>query len=44
VATKSIANSCAFENSNEFEFRWNTRKMSNGQRVSAAIKQVDGSA
>ena len=27
---------------NEFEFRWNTRKMDDGQRVSRAIKQVDG--
>jgi transposase-like protein len=27
---------------NEFEFRWNPRKMDDGQRVSAAIKQVDG--
>lgn len=27
---------------NEFEFRWNTRKLNDGQRVSAAIKQVDG--
>ena len=27
---------------NEFEFRWNTRKMNDGQRVAAAIKQVDG--
>jgi hypothetical protein len=27
---------------NEFEFRWNTRKLDDGQRVSAAIKQVDG--
>lgn len=27
---------------NEFQFRWNTRKMDDGQRVSAAIKQIDG--
>ena len=27
---------------NEFEFRWNTRKMDDGQRVSRAIRQVDG--
>jgi hypothetical protein len=27
---------------NEFEFRWNTRKLSDGERVSRAIKQVDG--
>jgi hypothetical protein len=27
---------------NEFEFRWNTRKMNDGERVSAAIKKVDG--
>jgi transposase-like protein len=27
---------------NEFEFRWNTRKMDDGQRVQAAIKAVDG--
>jgi len=27
---------------NEFSFRWNTRKMDDGQRVSAAIKQIDG--
>jgi transposase-like protein len=27
---------------NEFEFRWNTRKMDDGQRVAKAIKQVDG--
>jgi len=27
---------------NEFQFRWNTRKMNDGQRVSAAIKQIDG--
>jgi transposase-like protein len=27
---------------NEFQFRWNTRKMNDGQRVAAAIKQIDG--
>jgi len=27
---------------NEFQFRWNTRKMDDGQRVSRAIKQVEG--
>jgi transposase-like protein len=27
---------------NEFQFRWNTRKMNDGQRVSRAIKQIDG--
>jgi len=27
---------------NEFEFRWNTRKMNDGQRVSKAIRQVQG--
>ena len=27
---------------NEFEFRWNTRKMDDGQRVARAIRQVDG--
>lgn len=27
---------------NEFQFRWNTRKMNEGERVSAAIKAVDG--
>jgi transposase-like protein len=27
---------------NEFQFRWNTRKMDDGQRVAAAIKQIDG--
>jgi transposase-like protein len=27
---------------NEFEFRWNTRKLNDGERVSAAIKQMDG--
>ena len=27
---------------NEFEFRWNTRKLDDGQRVSRAIKAVDG--
>jgi hypothetical protein len=27
---------------NEFQFRWNTRKMNDGQRVSAAIKAIDG--
>lgn len=26
----------------EFEFRWNTRKLDDGQRVARAIKQVDG--
>jgi len=26
----------------KFQFRWNTRKMNDGQRVSAAIKQIDG--
>ncbi len=26
----------------EFTFRWNTRKMDDGERVAAAIKQVDG--
>jgi hypothetical protein len=27
---------------NEFEFRWNTRKWDDGQRISKAIKQVEG--
>jgi transposase-like protein len=27
---------------NEFQFRWNTRKMDDGERVARAIKQVDG--
>src|SRR5437762_7334634 len=27
---------------NEFEFRWNTRKLDDGARVSRAVKQVDG--
>ena len=27
---------------NEFEFRWNTRKMDDGQRVSRVIRQVEG--
>ncbi len=27
---------------NEFQFRWNTRKMNDGQRVSQAIKAIDG--
>ena len=27
---------------NEFEFRWNTRKMDDGQRVTKAIQRVDG--
>lgn len=27
---------------NEFEFRWNTRKLDDGQRIARAIKQVDG--
>lgn len=27
---------------NEFEFRWNTRKLDDGQRVARAIRQVDG--
>ena len=27
---------------NEFQFRWNTRKMDDGHRVAAAIKQIDG--
>lgn len=27
---------------NEFQFRWNTRKMDDGQRVARAIKQIDG--
>ncbi|HEX3103747.1 MAG TPA: IS1595 family transposase [Terriglobales bacterium] len=27
---------------NEFQFRWNTRKLDDGQRVSAAIKKIDG--
>lgn len=27
---------------NEFEFRWNTRKLDDGQRVAKAIRQVDG--
>lgn len=26
---------------NEFEFRWNTRKLDDGQRIARAIKQVD---
>jgi len=27
---------------NEFQFRWNTRKMDDGERVAAAIKKIDG--
>lgn len=27
---------------NEFQFRWNTRKMDDGERVARAIKQIDG--
>ena len=27
---------------NEFEFRWNTRKLDDGQRVAKAIRQVQG--
>jgi len=27
---------------NEFQFRWNTRKMDDGERVQAAIKMIDG--
>jgi transposase-like protein len=27
---------------NEFQFRWNTRKMDDGQRVARAIQQIDG--
>jgi transposase-like protein len=27
---------------NEFQFRWNTRKLDDGQRVSKAIKAIDG--
>lgn len=27
---------------NEFQFRWNTRKMNDGQRVTAAIKTIAG--
>jgi len=27
---------------NEFQFRWDTRKMDDGQRVAAAIKKIDG--
>lgn len=27
---------------NEFEFRWNTRKLDDGARVSCAVKQVEG--
>src|SRR6266542_2581213 len=27
---------------NEFQFRWNTRKMDDGHRVAAAIKKIDG--
>ena len=27
---------------NEFEFRYNTRKLDDGERVTAAIRQVDG--
>lgn len=27
---------------NEFEFRWNTRKLDDGQRVSRVVKMLDG--
>jgi ISXO2-like transposase domain len=27
---------------NEFQFRWNTRRMNDGERVSQAIKQIVG--
>jgi transposase-like protein len=27
---------------NEFQFRWNTRKLDDGERVARAIKQIDG--
>jgi transposase-like protein len=37
VSRKHLANYL-----NEFEFRWNTRKMDDGQRVARAIRQVEG--
>lgn len=37
VSRKHLANYL-----NEFEFRWNTRKLDDGQRVARAIRQVDG--
>jgi transposase-like protein len=37
VSRKHLANYL-----NEFEFRWNTRWLDDGERVSKAIKQVDG--
>jgi hypothetical protein len=37
VSRKHLANYL-----NEFEFRWNTRKLDDGQRVAAAIKAIDG--
>ena len=27
---------------NEFQYRWNTRKIDDGERVARAIKQIDG--
>jgi ISXO2 transposase-like protein len=27
---------------NEFQFRWNTRKLDDGERVAKAIKAIDG--
>jgi len=37
VSRKHLANYL-----NEFEFRWNTRKLNDGQRAAKAIRQVDG--
>lgn len=37
VSRKHLANYL-----NEFEFRWNTRKLDDGQRVARAIRQVEG--
>jgi transposase-like protein len=37
VSRKHLANYL-----NEFEFRWNTRKLDDGERVSKAIRQVEG--
>ena len=39
VSRKHLANYL-----NEFEFRWNTRKLDDGQRVARAIRQVGGEA
>jgi hypothetical protein len=39
---KRVPSRRAFSYLNEFEFRWNTRRLDDGERIAKAIRTVDG--